>query len=105
MPGFPFGPMRPNTRAGLPLTASVLVPAVRRSLAVRVSGAAVARVVGRKGIAPAIATPDARICRRGRDGGLSFSLLSACPFDLRRQLSTHSILFLSRIYAFCVLFL
>src|SRR3989442_14750357 len=68
MPGFPFGPIRPNTRAGLPLTASVLMPAVRRSLAVRGSGAAVALVIGRKGIVTAMATPDARICRRVRRG-------------------------------------
>src|SRR5260370_41588447 len=74
MPGFPFGPMRPNTRAGLPLTARVLVPAVRRSLPVRGPGAAAARVVGRKGIVPAIAAPDARTCRRGRIMGFSFSL-------------------------------
>jgi hypothetical protein len=33
MPDFPFGPIRPNTRAGLPLRARVLVAAVRRSLA------------------------------------------------------------------------
>src|SRR6266404_15182 len=72
MPGFPFGPIRPKTRAGLPLTARVLVPAVRRSLAASVSGAAVARGIRRKGIAPAIATPDARmICRRLRSVGLS----------------------------------
>src|SRR5438093_11828126 len=66
MPGFPFGPTRPNTRAGLPLTSSVLMPAVRRSLAARGSGAAVALVIGRKGIVTAMATPDARICRRVR---------------------------------------
>src|SRR5258708_35751759 len=72
MPGFPFGPTRPNTRAGLPTTSRVLVPAVRRSVALPVSGAAAAR--GRKGIAPAIATPDARICRRGRKLGVSFLL-------------------------------
>src|ERR1700732_1016774 len=81
MPGFPFGPVRLNTRAGLPLTARVLVPAVRRSLAVDVPGAAVARVAGRKGIAPAIATPDATICRRVRSLGLSFSLIAAFPFQ------------------------
>src|SRR5260370_6931553 len=75
MPGFPFGPMRPNTRAGLPLTARVLVPAVRRSLPVRGSGAAAARVVGRKGIVPAIAAPDARTCRRGGRAGFFFFLL------------------------------
>src|SRR6267378_1911773 len=66
MPGFPSGPIRPNTRAGLPLTASVLMPAVRRSLAVRGSVAAVALVIGRKGTVTAMATPDARICRRVR---------------------------------------
>jgi hypothetical protein len=76
MPGFPFGPMRPNTRAGLPLTSRVLVPAVRRSAAaVRDSGAAAARSVVRKGIVPAMATLDARICRRVRSVGLSFSLI------------------------------
>src|SRR5580700_1733044 len=75
MPGFPFGPMRPNTRAGLPLTARVLVPAVRRSLPVRGSGAAAARVVGRKGIVPAIAAPDARTCRRVRSVGFSFFII------------------------------
>jgi hypothetical protein len=74
MPGFPFGPIRPNTRAGLPLTVSVLVPAVRRSLAVRDSGAATARVIGSKGIVPAMAAPAARICRRLRSVGFSFSL-------------------------------
>src|SRR2546429_9464535 len=71
MPGFPFGPIRPNARAGLPLTSSVLMPAVRRSLAVRGSGAAVALVIGRKGVVTALATPDARSCRRGWGGGLS----------------------------------
>src|SRR5258706_14929035 len=80
MPGFPFGPIRPKTRAGLPLTSRVLVPAVRRSLAASVSGAAVARVAGRKGIPPAIATPDARICRRVSSVGLSFSLIAGCSF-------------------------
>jgi len=74
MPGFPFGPIRPNTRAGLPLTASVLIPAVRRSLAVRGSGAAVALVIGRKGIVTAMATPDPRICRRVRRVGFPLSL-------------------------------
>src|SRR2546425_11194851 len=74
MPGFPFGPIRPNTRAGLPLTASVLMPAVRRSLAVR-GCAAVALVIGRKGIVTAMATPDARICRRGRRVGFPLSLI------------------------------
>src|SRR3981189_2497344 len=75
MRGFPFGPVRPKTRAGLPLTSRVLVPAVRRSLAVRGSGVAAARGVCRKGIAPAIATPDARMsCRRVRSVGFSFSL-------------------------------
>src|SRR5882672_9343214 len=89
MPGFPFGPIRPNTRAGLPLTVRVLVPAVRRSLAVRSSGAAAARVIGKKGIVPAImATPDARICRRVRSLDFSFplngiSLASPCHPLLR----------------------
>src|SRR6266481_3751357 len=82
MPGFPFGPIRPNTRAGLPLTARVLVPAVRIKLAVRGSGAAEACVLGRKGIVPAMATPDARICRRLRSVGFSFSLIAACPWQL-----------------------
>src|SRR5258706_7157294 len=85
MPGFPFGPIRPKTRAGLPLTSRVLVPAVRRSLAASVSGAAVARVAGRKGIAPAIATPDARICRRVINVGLSFSLISGCSFPAENR--------------------
>src|ERR1700730_8214838 len=80
MPGFPFGPIRPNTRAGLPLTARVLVPAVRRSLAVPGSGAAAARVIGRRGIVPARATPDARIRRRVRSLAFSFSLIAPCPF-------------------------
>src|SRR5882724_3344100 len=75
MPGFPFGPTRPNTRADLPLTASVLMPAVRRSLAVRGSGAAVALVIGRKGIVTAMATPDARICRRVRRVGCPLSVI------------------------------
>src|SRR5437667_6613039 len=90
MPGFPFGPIRPNTRAGLPLTASVLMPAVRRSLAVRGSGAAVAVVIGRKGIVTAMATPDARICRRVRRVGFPFSLnggfsLCAVPIATRHH--------------------
>src|SRR5258708_40298539 len=80
MPGFPLGPMRPNTRAGLPLTARVLVPAVRRSAAVWGSGAAAARSFVRKGIAAAIATLEARICRRGRGWGLSSSLLGLAHF-------------------------
>src|ERR1700738_4794127 len=78
MPGFPFGPIRLNTRAGLPLTTRVLVPAVRRRLAVPGSGAAATRVIGRKGIVPAMATPDARMWRRVRSVGFSFSLI-ACP--------------------------
>ena len=70
MPGFPSGPIRPNTRAGLSLTSRVLVPAVRRISAVRGSGAAAARVIGRKGIVPAaMATPEARIRRRVRSEG------------------------------------
>src|ERR1700688_188650 len=91
MPGFPFGPMRPNTRAGLPLTARVLVPAVRRSLAVRVSDAAAAR--GRKGIVPAIATPDATICRRVSSERFSFSLIAACPCDHVLKRAAHSMNF------------
>jgi hypothetical protein len=83
MPGFAFGPIRPNTRAGLPLTSRVLVPAVRRSLAVWVSGAAVARGIDKKGIVPATATPDPRIiCRRVRSMGFSFTLngrVHVCP--------------------------
>src|SRR5882672_8423223 len=84
MPGFPFGPIRPNTRAGLPLTASVLVPAVRR----RASGAAVALIIGRKGIVTAMATPDARNCRRVRRVGFPLSLnavflLCAVPIATR----------------------
>src|SRR5712692_2217366 len=80
MPGFTFDPIRPNTRAGLPLTASVLMPAVRRSLAARGSGAAVALVavalvIGRKGIVTAMATPDARICRRVRRVGFPLSFI------------------------------
>src|SRR5713226_7928416 len=85
MPGFPFGPIRPNTRAGLPLTARVLVPAVRRSSAVRGSGAAAVRVTGRKGIVPAMATPDARIRRRVSSVGSSFSLIAPCPFQSRTE--------------------
>src|SRR6202040_659024 len=87
MPGSPFGPMRPNTLAGLPLTARVLVPAVRRSSAVRGSGAAAARSFVRKGIVPTMATLDARICRRVRSAGLSFSLIAACPFRSRSEIS------------------
>src|SRR5882672_11071675 len=88
MPGFAFGPIRRNTRAGLPLTSRVLVPAVRRSLAVWVSGAAVARGIDRKGIVPATATPDARIiCLRVRPVGLSFSFIAAYPFRSRSETS------------------
>src|SRR5260370_28607485 len=83
MPGFPFGPIRPNARAGLPLTVRVLVPAVRRSLAVRDSGAATVRVIGRKGIVPAMATPDARICRRVRSVDFPFSLNGVLPWRTR----------------------
>src|SRR6267143_3532536 len=36
--------------------------------------------MGRNGIVPAMATPDARICRRVRSVGFSFSLIAACPF-------------------------
>src|SRR5882724_11982965 len=79
MPGFPFRPIRPNTCAGLPLTASVLVPAVRRSLVVRGSGAAVALIIGRKGIVTPMATPYARICRRVRRVGFPFSLNAVFP--------------------------
>src|SRR5947209_8558824 len=91
MPGFPFGPMRPNTRAALPLTARVLVPAVRRSAAVRGSGAAAARSFVRNGIAAAIATPDVRICRRVRSVGLSFSRIALVHVDHVRKLATYSI--------------
>src|SRR6266446_471868 len=91
MPGIPFGPMRPNTLAGLPLTARVLVPAVRRSAAVRVSGAAAARSFVRKGIAAAIAALDARICRRVRSWGLSSSLIVLVHFDHVRNLAAKSI--------------
>src|ERR1700681_3883417 len=88
MPGFAFGPIRLNTRAGLPLTSRVLVPAVRRGLALWVSGAAVARGIDRKGIVPATATPDARIiCRRVRSMGFSFTLIAACPFRSRSEIS------------------
>src|SRR5882762_8300788 len=97
MPGFPFGPTRPNTRAALPLTARVLVPAVRRSSASRGSDAAAARSFVRKGIVPAMATLDARICRRVRSAGLSFSLIAACPFRSIRKLATHLILTLVRV--------
>src|SRR5882762_3494919 len=77
MPGFAFGPIRPNTRADLPLTSRVLVPAVRRSLAEPVSGAAKIRVGDRNGIVPAIATPVARICRRvTMDFSLSLDAMS-----------------------------
>src|SRR5260370_41096996 len=99
MPGFPFGPTRPNTRAALPLTARVLVPAVRRSSASRGSDAAAARSFVKKGIVPAMATLDARICRRGRSAGLLFSLLSA-HFDHLRELATPLLLTLVR--GFCV---
>src|ERR1700694_4645392 len=85
MPGFPFGPVRPNTRAALPWTSRVLVPAVRRNSAPRVSGAAVTRAIRSKGIAPAIATPDARIWRRLGSVGVSFSLMAACPFRSRSE--------------------
>ncbi len=47
-------------------------------LPVRGSGAAVALVIGRKGIVTAMATPDARICRRLSSLGLSFSLTAPC---------------------------
>src|SRR6202035_2838161 len=85
MPGLPFGPMRPNTRAGLPLTARVLVPAVRRTPAARGSGAAAARSFVRKGMEPAMATLDARICRRVRDVGLSSSLIATLLFRSRSE--------------------
>src|SRR5258707_14819205 len=104
MPGFPFGPIRPNTRADLPLTARVLVPTVRRSLAASVSGAAMARGIRRKGIAPAIATPDARICRRVRSVGLSFSLIAACPIRSRSETGHQFNRCLSGFAAFRVLF-
>src|SRR5216683_3184850 len=96
MPGFPFGPTRPNTRAALPLTARVLVPAVRRSSASRGSDAAAARSFVKKGIVPAMATLDARICRRVRSAGLLFSLI-ATHFDHVRKLATHLILTLVRV--------
>src|SRR3979411_2866668 len=87
MPGFPVGPVRPKTRADLPLTLRVLVPAVRRSLAVRGSGAAAAWVMGSRGIVPAIAAPDARIWRRVRSVGFSFSLTGVFPYvQFRMQL-------------------
>src|SRR5712691_1764489 len=106
MPGFPFGPIRPNTRAGLPLTERVLVPVVRRSLAAGISGAAVARRICRKGSVRAIATPDARmICRRVRSVGLSFSLIAACPFRSRSETSHQFNLMLVGVVAFCVLLL
>src|ERR1700737_101145 len=82
MPGLPFGPIRLNTRAALPLTERVLVPAVKESAAAG-SGAVAARAVGRKEIVPAMATPDARISRRGRSVGLSLSLISACSRQTR----------------------
>jgi hypothetical protein len=84
MPGFPFGPIRPNTCADLPLTERVLVPAVRRRLEVRGSGAATTRGIDRKGITPAIATPDVRICRRVRRVGFSFCLNGLVHVGLRR---------------------
>jgi hypothetical protein len=87
MPGFPFGPIRPNTRADLPLTERVLVPAVGRSSALRDWGAAAARAVGWKGIAPAMATAHARISRRVRSVGLSF--IAACPGRPLRRLATN----------------
>src|ERR1700692_2898921 len=106
MPGFAFGPIRPNTRAGLPLTSRVLVPAVRRSLAVWVSGAAVVRGIDRKGIVPATATPDARIiCRRVRSTGflsLSPDVSMSVPV---LELATNSIRWLSRIAVFFALLL
>src|SRR5258708_3706988 len=86
MPGFPFGPMRSNTRAGLPLTERILVPAVRRSLAVGASGVAAARVMGSKAIVPAMATPDARICRRVTECGIF--ILSHCRLPISRRLAT-----------------
>src|SRR5882762_1192693 len=96
--------MRPNTRGGLSLTARVLVPAVRRSLALRGSGGAAARALGTKEIVPAMATPDASmICRRVRSVGLSFSLIAACPFRSRRKLATNSIRCWSGIAAFRML--
>src|ERR1700720_4202891 len=103
MPGFPFGPIRPNTRADLPFTARVRVPAVRRSLAEQISGAAVAGVIGRKGIALAMATPDARICRRVRSVGFSFSLMDLSMSVPARKLATNSVWCWSGIAAFCVL--
>src|SRR5438128_11916052 len=86
MPGFPFGPIRPNTCAGLPLTARVLVPAVRRSLAGLASGAAVALIIGRKGMETAMATPDAGNCRRGRRAGFQLDLngdLALCRISIK----------------------
>jgi hypothetical protein len=87
-PGFPFGPTRSNTCAGLPLTERILVPAVRRSLAVRGSGAAAAPVTGRKGITPAMAAPDARMRRRVRSVGFSFSLNGVFQYVLFQIAST-----------------
>jgi len=82
MPGFPFGPIRPNTRAGCRGHRGFLVPAVRRSLAVRVSGAAVAAVLHEGHVA--ITAPDA-----GSAGGLGARAFHSLSMDLHLNALVH----------------